>query len=600
MAGVAEVVVKYVADTKQLASGLAKAESASKSTGERIKGMGKAAVVAAGAAGLGALVATFKVGIDEFSEAAKVGAQTEAVIKSTGRAANVTTKHVEDLAGALMQKSGVDDEAIQSGENIILTFKGIRNEVGKGNDVFDQTTKAALDMSVALGMDVTQSAMQLGKALNDPVKGMTKLQRVGVTFTDAQKKQAEAMVKSGDVMGAQKIILKELNSEFGGSAEAIGKTLPGQINILKQNFSNLAGQLVGTLAPAFGKLAGFMAKHPKLFQAIVIAVLALSAAMVALNVALAVTAALEASVLLPALAVVAALAAFVAVAILVYKHWGDITDAMGHWWDVLKSTILGAWKKLSDAAGSVMDGIKKAAQTLLAWLKTNWPYLVGILAGPFGLAVAAIYKHWDKITGAIQDGFAAVKRAISAGADTVVGWGKSIAGWIKSGVVAGLSGIGAAAWGVVRNIEAVFLQFKNTVLGWGSAIGGWIKSGIVTGITGVGKAIWEIVRPAVNTVIKAINALGHFSVKKRKLPGPIPDIPGFDVTLWKIPLLAGGGIVTEPTLALVGERGPEAVVPLSGSSPVGASYTLNLYARQVNPADIAWGFRRLELLRAGR
>jgi hypothetical protein len=74
-----------------------------------------------------------------------------------------------------------------------------------------------------------KSAMQLGKALNDPIKGITALTRVGVSFTEGRRRDQGAMVKSGDTMGAQKLILHELNKEFGGSAEAAGKTLPGQL-----------------------------------------------------------------------------------------------------------------------------------------------------------------------------------------------------------------------------------------------------------------------------------------------------------------------------------------------------------------------------------
>ena len=85
------------------------------------------------------------------AEAQKVAAQTNAVLKSTGGRPSVTAKQVEKLAESLMLKSGVDDEVIQSGENVLLTFTNIRNEAGKGNDIFDQATKATLDLSVALG-----------------------------------------------------------------------------------------------------------------------------------------------------------------------------------------------------------------------------------------------------------------------------------------------------------------------------------------------------------------------------------------------------------------------------------------------------------------
>ena len=87
---------------------------------------------------------------------------------------------------------------IQSGANVLLTFTNIRNEVGRGNDIFNQATGLALDMSVALGHDLASSNIQLGKALNDPIKGITALQRVGVAFTEQQKEQITTLVESGD------------------------------------------------------------------------------------------------------------------------------------------------------------------------------------------------------------------------------------------------------------------------------------------------------------------------------------------------------------------------------------------------------------------
>lgn len=188
------------------------------------------ATKAAGA--IGAAFAAVQVGqflksaIDEAKEAALVTRQTNAVIKATGGVANVTAKDVDRLAGSLMHKVAIDDEIIATGANMLLTFKGVRNEVGRGNDIFNQATVASLDMTAAMNKGViTQEGLQsstirLGRALNDPLKGMTALTRVGVTFTQGQKDQIKALVEAGDKMGAQKLILAELKSEFGGAAKA--------------------------------------------------------------------------------------------------------------------------------------------------------------------------------------------------------------------------------------------------------------------------------------------------------------------------------------------------------------------------------------------
>ena len=219
------------------------------------------AKIGAAAVGVG-LVGAIKGSIDAFAEAQRVAAQTNAVLKSTGGAAGVTAKQVEQLATAVSRKSGMDDEAIQSGQNLLLTFTKLRNEQGKGNDIFSQATEIMADMSTALGQDTKSSAIQLGKALNDPIRGVTALRRVGVSFTEEQQKQIKVLVDSGKTMDAQKLILKELRTEFGGSAEAAGNTFTGKINKAKVAVGNLGEAIGGALAPALGsaadKLAGFV------------------------------------------------------------------------------------------------------------------------------------------------------------------------------------------------------------------------------------------------------------------------------------------------------------------------------------------------------
>jgi len=214
------------------------------------RGLGRSVAFASswfiGGAGLGAAV---KASFDEMSNAQKVSAQTAAVLKSTGGAAGVTAKQVDELGTSLMNLSGVDDEVIKSAENLLLTFTNISNEA------FAPATKAALDMSVALQEDLQTAALQVGKALQDPIKGITTLRRAGVNFTAQQQTLLRTLVQSEQTLDAQKIILHELTREFGGSAEAAGKTLPGQLNILKQNVLNLGGAIAKTLNPALTNLA---------------------------------------------------------------------------------------------------------------------------------------------------------------------------------------------------------------------------------------------------------------------------------------------------------------------------------------------------------
>ena len=242
------IVIPIGVDTSGLSRGLSQGTSG-------LRKFGKMAAIVGGAAALGGLVATLKIGVDEFMGAQKVLAQTGAVLKSTGGAANVTSKQITTMSESLMKLSGIDDEAIQSGQNLLLTFTKIRNETGKGNNIFDQATLAMTNLSVAMGKDLSSSAILVGKALNDPVKGVGALSRAGVQFTASQKDTIKALVDSGNVMGAQKMILKELETQFGGSAKAAGQTLPGQLNILKETFRNVAAGLVTTFIPYLSRAA---------------------------------------------------------------------------------------------------------------------------------------------------------------------------------------------------------------------------------------------------------------------------------------------------------------------------------------------------------
>jgi hypothetical protein len=251
--------VHFIGEEKDLLKSFGAVESKADGMGSHLK---KAAgVIAGGLAAAGAAAVAFGVSsVKAFAESEQVAAQTAAVIRSTGGAAKVTADEVGALALKVQQYSGISDEAVQSGANMLLTFKNIKNEAGAGNAIFDQSVKILADMSTAMGTDMSSSAIQLGKALNDPIAGISALSRVGITFDEGQKKQIETMVEAGNVMGAQKIILAELESQFGGSAKAAGETFAGQLNILKESLGGVQesiGQvLIESVLPAFLKGLG--------------------------------------------------------------------------------------------------------------------------------------------------------------------------------------------------------------------------------------------------------------------------------------------------------------------------------------------------------
>lgn len=165
------------------------------------------------------------------------------VLKSTGAEAWTSSVELKEMAASLQQVTNYGDETIVSMQGVLL---GFRNITGKN---FEHASKAILDMATVMKMDLSSAAQVVGKALDDPINGLGSLSRQGFHFTEQQKQMLKAMVEAGDMMGAQKIILEELDGTYGGAAEAAAD--------LGTQVKNSAGDvLVG-----FGKVFSFLGEH---------------------------------------------------------------------------------------------------------------------------------------------------------------------------------------------------------------------------------------------------------------------------------------------------------------------------------------------------
>jgi hypothetical protein len=222
---------KAAAELAKLNSELGRSSVAAKGTGMSFASLGLSM------AAFGAAYLVVKKGIIDsitaWDESEKVMAQTEAVITSTKGAAGMTAKAVSDLSSELQLMSTYSDEAIQTSENLLLTFTHI------GKDIFPQATQTVLDMATAMGTDLHSASIQVGKAMQDPILGATALRRVGVMLTDQQQALVKSLVETGHGMEAQKIILEELSTEFGGSAAKQLQTFGGKVAWLKNQFGEL-------------------------------------------------------------------------------------------------------------------------------------------------------------------------------------------------------------------------------------------------------------------------------------------------------------------------------------------------------------------------
>lgn len=237
MADIATLGIKVTTEgaTKATAE-LAKLEKQSAATEVRAVKMGKAMGIALGSAVAGAVAVgglALRAYIKNSIEAEKVQAQLNATLKSTKGAAGLAIGELNKMADALQRVTTFDDESIGKVQALLLTFTKI------GRDVFPQATEAVLNLSTAMGTDLNSAALQVGKALNDPVKGITALARAGVQFSKDQKDLIKSLVETGRSAEAQRIILRELETQMGGSARAAADTLGGSIKQLQNAFDNL-------------------------------------------------------------------------------------------------------------------------------------------------------------------------------------------------------------------------------------------------------------------------------------------------------------------------------------------------------------------------
>ena len=196
---------------------------------------------AAGALGVtfGALAASAfaKDSIDKLIKQENAVKQLEQRIKSTGGVSDKTSIELQEMASALQAVTTFGDEATIEMQSLLLTFTQVRGPV------FDQAVEAILDVSTAMGQDLKSSALQVGKALNDPVGQLGALSRTGIQFSAEQKETSKTLAKMGDVAGAQGIILKELKTQFGGAARVAKDTLGGSIDTLSNSFGDLQENL---------------------------------------------------------------------------------------------------------------------------------------------------------------------------------------------------------------------------------------------------------------------------------------------------------------------------------------------------------------------
>jgi hypothetical protein len=226
-----------------------------------------------------------KTGIDVLKQYQGNLAQTRAALASTGGVANVTSEHIQKLGEEIQNYSGQSREAIIHAANLELTFTNLRDQAGKGNDVFDRATKALADLSARGFGTAETNAKALGRALQDPISGLTLLRRSGITFTKDQQDTVKSLAAQNRLLDAQKFILDVINQKVGGSARAFGQTLPGEIDRTKNSLEDVERTVLGATEPVIKVIAtatSFLGGH-QLTRDLLTGLVATTAALAVVN-----------------------------------------------------------------------------------------------------------------------------------------------------------------------------------------------------------------------------------------------------------------------------------------------------------------------------
>ena len=289
-----------------------------------------------------------------------------------------------------------------------------------------------------------------------------------------------------------------------------------------------------------------------------------------------------------------------------------VLDAVGDFFNRMRDTI-------ASAIGDAVDAIERNLGPLAQWFQDNVvatieaaiEYFIILfqriaqVVGPLLQTLASIVGDvitmitntivgfvdtvepiflifWETLKAVVVTAFEAIENTIEVAFAVIRGIFEAGTALLKGD----FSGVWEAIKGTVEDAMAAIGDFLETW--WGTTIDFFktIPALIDSAAAGMFDGIKNAFKEAVNFIIRGWNRL-EFSIPGFSI-GPI-GYDGFTLGVPDIPLLADGGIVDRPTLAVIGEAGPEAVVPLDrmgGNGVGGSTYNISVQAGVGDPGTI--------------
>lgn len=209
--------------------------------GQQLAGALKGAFAAiGGAAIIGTLTRAVTAVSTAAMEAERSYNQFAGTLRATGGVVGMTVGQLEDLTDSLTRSTTFDDDSIRDAMTTLLRFRTIQGET------FERAIRLSADLAAALGIDLSDAAQKVGRALVDGTRGVRGLVEAGVKFGGRQAELLKKLEQTGDRARANKLVLDELARSVGGQA--------GDINTGLYGASRRATVAWGELLEALGKL----------------------------------------------------------------------------------------------------------------------------------------------------------------------------------------------------------------------------------------------------------------------------------------------------------------------------------------------------------
>jgi hypothetical protein len=267
---------------------------------------------------VGALAAAGKSALAAGEEVNSANARVGQIAKSMdlfGSETENVTKRLVKMAEAQGVELGISNLTIKATQAKLLTFRNLAKSADVVGGAFDRANRAALDMAAAGFGSAEGNAVQLGKALEDPIKGVTALAKSGVTFTKQEKAKIKTLVESGKVLEAQEMILKAVETQVGGTAAATAD----DTKRMKEGFAQVSQALGQTLLPILEAVtpvmlgfANWAKENPGTFKVVAAAIGAIALSIIAINFAMAAN---------PLTLIALGIAALIAILVVAYKRF---------------------------------------------------------------------------------------------------------------------------------------------------------------------------------------------------------------------------------------------------------------------------------------